>query len=105
MTKERIRPMPPTIKTHVQDDIDFAWEDSKLNCSRDFLIEAVLLGQYLQAHCNTADAVRAFIGNDEEDLRRARNALGLDEDEDIPMTLDSALAFLHTREANAYEEA
>ena len=96
--------MLSTIKPHVQDDIDFAWEDSKLNCPRNFLIDAVALGQHLQAHYHTADAVRAFIGDDEEDLRRTRDALGLDEDEDIPMTLDSALAFLHTHEANAYEE-
>lgn len=88
-----------TIKSHIQDDVDFAWEDSGLNCSRDFLVEAVLLGQYLQAHHNTADAVRTFIGDDEGDLRRTRDALGLGEGEDIPMTLDSALAFLRTHEA------
>ena len=93
-----------TIKSHIQDHIDFAWEDSGLNCHRDFLDEAVSLGQYLQAHHNTADAVRAFIGDDEEDLRRTRDALNLDESEDIPMTLDSALAFLRTHETNAYEE-
>ena len=92
------------IKSHIQDHVDFAWEGSKLNCPRNFLVEAVLLGQYLQAHHNTADAVRAFIGDAEEDLRRTRDALGLDEGEDIPMTLDSALAFLRTYEANAYEE-
>lgn len=91
--------MPSTIKPHIQDHIDFAWEDSGLNCPRNFLVEAVLLGQYLQAHHNTADAVRAFIGDDEEDLRRTHNALGLNESEDIPMTLDSALAFLRTHEA------
>lgn len=88
-----------TIKSHIQDEVDFAWEDSGLNRPRNFLVEAVLLGQYLQAHHNTADAVRAFIGDDEEDLRRTRDALGLDEGEDIPMTLDSALAFLRTHEA------
>lgn len=93
-----------TIKSHIQDHIDFAWEDSGLNCHRDFLVEAVSLGQYLQAHHNTADAVRAFIGDDEGDLRRTRNALGLNEGEDIPMTLDSALAFLRTHEAKTYEE-
>ena len=96
--------MPPTIKPHVQDDIDFAWEDSELSCPRNFLLETVLLGQYLHAHHNTADAVRAFIGDDEEDLRRTRDALNLDESEDIPMTLDSALASLRTHEAKTYEE-
>ena len=93
-----------TVKSHIQDHVDFAWGGSKLNCSRHFLVEAVSLGQYLQAHHNTADAVRAFIGDDEGDLRRTRDALDLDEGEDIPMTLDSALAFLRTHEAKTYEE-
>lgn len=87
--------MHDPVNHSLQDIIDDAVGRSALADRRDLIVEAIRLGQYLQAHEVVGDAVRAFIGDDDEnDIDRARRGLGLPHGAPVPHTLDAALAFL-----------
>lgn len=83
------------VNQSLQDAIDDAVGRSALAVQRNLIVEAIRLGQYLQAHGVVGDAVRAFIGDDDEnDIDRARRGLGLPPGAPVPNTLGAALAFL-----------
>lgn len=83
------------VNQSLQDAIDDAVGRSALADQRNLIVEAIRLGQYLQARGVVGDAVRAFIGDDDEnDIDRARRGLGLPPGAPVPNTLGSAMAFL-----------
>ena len=86
------------IKPHLDYEVEAAWENLPAiqNIKQNQLVETMRLGQYLQAHDTIEEAVDAFIGNDDDgiDRRRTREALGLDDGEDLPLNVTAALALI-----------
>lgn len=84
------------ITSAVESDVDLALEEftGALPGGHSFVLEAVRLGAFLQNGATVEDAVAAFIGDDPLDLSRVRAAIGVDADAEIPMTAETAVAFL-----------
>lgn len=90
------------ITSAVESDVDLALSDlpgdlpggGVLPGGHSFVLEAVRLGAFLQNGATVEEAVAAFIGDDPVDLSRARAAIGVDADAEIPMTVETAVAFL-----------
>lgn len=86
------------ITVTIEADVDYALSNltGGLPGGQNFVLEAVRLGAFLQNGATLEEAVAAFIGDDPEDRSRARTALGVDDDAEIPMTAETAVAFLLT---------
>lgn len=84
------------ITSAIEADVDAALEEftGVLPGGHSFALEAVRLGAFLQNGATVEEAVAAFIGDDPVDLSRARAAIGVDADAEIPMTVETAVAFL-----------
>lgn len=87
---------PLPIAQSVEFDVDAALSDlaGSLPGGHSFVLEAARLGAFLQNGATTEEAVAAFIGDDPVDLSRARAAIGIEADAEIPMTVETAVAFL-----------
>ena len=92
MTTTNTTPITPAIEADV--DVALSGHIGDLPGGQNFVLEAVRLGAFLQNGVTVEEAVAAFIGDDPVDLSRARAAIGIEADAEIPMTVETAVAFL-----------